>query len=104
MAHEHERGHLPGEPPPLRSPAGSRPGRVLILAAAALLFPPPHRVVLSALLLAFMIVPGRREVWLSLGSAAVLWQIGQERAGPEAGPLRIAVIGAGGLLLVWLAH
>ena len=86
MADERERGGPPAEPSPLLSAAASRPGRVLILAAAALLFPPPHRVVLSGLLLAFLVMPGHREVWLSLGSAAVLWKIGQERAGPAGGP------------------
>jgi hypothetical protein len=97
-------GHSSGGPPPLVIAAASWPGRVLILATAALLFPPPHRFVLSALLLAFLVMPVRREVFLSLGSAAVLWRIAQDRAGSDATPMTMALIAATGLMIVWLAY
>jgi hypothetical protein len=96
--------HPPGSLPPLITAAASWPGRVLILATATLLFPQPHRFVLSALLLAFLVMPGRREVLLSLGSAVVLWRIAETRAGSHAVPMTTAMIAASGLLFLWLVY
>ena len=94
----------PDAPSPFLTAAASWPGRVLILAIATLLFPHQHRVVLSALLLAFMVLPARREIFLSLGSAAVLWRLAERRAGPDAVLGTAVMVAACGLLFVWLVY
>jgi hypothetical protein len=104
MADEPERGHSPGETPPLVAAAATWPGRVLILAAAALLFPPDYRLVLSVLLLAFLVMPARRERWLAIGSAVVLWDFSRSRAGNPPAFTTIAAIALSGILIAWLAY
>jgi hypothetical protein len=105
MPDERESGASPGGfPKALVAAAATRAGRAIMLAAAVLLFPPTDRIILSVLLLAFLVMPARREIWLSIGSAVVLWRLGQDRAGPHGAPLTIAVVAALGLLIVWLAY